>query len=1282
MSHSQSIKSHETGLEATELESDLIMPGLSAKGSAENLLVRIAEAQLRLAKESNLASLITKATEQLRHLLKADRVLLVRTSTPEMGFIEHESVRGKAKLLSGLHCEPKYLFPFERVPTVEQTYWLSSIESGDCFRIDPSSSQPLADGPSSFVSCNPFHLLMMHNLGHSSAIHFFIPSKREVPSLLSCYFKEASSIPSETLKNAQFFAQWLLNRLEELNAIKTHKKVARLRSVRLAVRSEAPEKYSHIWEQFDSIAPSLLAQMTGCNLTLLGPERMHTLGRRLNESSRTLLYKWLEHKAGEQETPFFCQGSRELDLFWPSWAESMIAFPVSSWLDRLWLILSQSKPQGSILRPLNQSFLKRTETAPAIGSTNPLKLPTTWPDAVIEHLRESAAFLSNSRMLRQRLLSESRLRESEARREAIIASIPEIIAMVDSQYICQDIHVPPGFANPLIDKNCLGLCLVQILPERYREEFVKKFEAALNPGEAGRVVVSLSKAGETLHYEICLARSGASEVIISVREQTKLIESLKRNKLLSLVARRSRSAIVLTDPEKRIHWVNAAFEELSGYSETEILGCTPSMLQGDQTDSATIARINQGLREENPVRETILNYKKDGSKYWVRLEISPYYKKNGSLEGFSGVQVDVTELVAQREMLQQSLTAADRLNQLIETAGRLGRLGHWEIFTDGSPPAWSPMTYEIYEIPKGKTLTTEDAVNAYAPEYRKTVLKKIETAIRDKTGFELEAEIITLSAKRVWIRAVGIPVFDLEGNVSGMRGAFQDIDASKRTAEALKSSQEELSLIYENSPVGLLLKGADGRWLRANQEFLRQIGLTNYPWAGKTNMEISRDFPEMSPLLESCQLSDAQTWQQRQPLIFEEKITLSTLGDLFFEVRKCPLYDEKGRRRGIILVSQDITQRKRAETRTLQSAKRKAIEQMAGGIAHDFNNFLTSIGMSAEFLLQDQSLSTKTHELVQTIQLKAQAANHVARQLLAFTKPQPLHAEPVDMENLLEECFGIALSGSAAQYSLIFEHQPFSFPTDPNLLLQVMTNLILNARQAQKDKGSVSITVGKTKDGRLRISVADEGPGIPPEEADRIFDPYFSTKDNGSGLGLHVVSTIVSRLKGTIELDRAYQKGACFILKIPPTEITATAHKQTDSPDTNLPGSDHLKTQILLLEDDPEQVDLLTRFFESLGLDYNCFSDGALLCRHVKKMKETDREQLCCLLDITVTTGLGALDILSSLRKAAPHADIILISGYTNKWKSNHKLLKETNASFLPKPYSLADLKKKITKSD
>jgi CheY-like chemotaxis protein len=319
-----------------------------------------------------------------------------------------------------------------------------------------------------------------------------------------------------------------------------------------------------------------------------------------------------------------------------------------------------------------------------------------------------------------------------------------------------------------------------------------------------------------------------------------------------------------------------------------------------------------------------------------------------------------------------------------------------------------------------------------------------------------------------------------------------------------------------------------------------------------------------------------------------------------------------------------------------------------------------------------------TGKLVKAIRREAQAANHVARQLLAFTKEQPVHVERLALRPFLEECLSITLMGSATSQSLELEQPELSFPTDPNLLFQVLTNLILNARQAQKNKGSVTISAFEREDGKLCLHVADRGPGIPSEEIDRIFDAYYSTKPTGSGLGLHVVSGILGRLGGTIELDRSYQRGARFVLIIPPAEVSKSMEPTLDSSDSGPMEFKPGLNKILLLEDDPGQVELLSTFFESLQIEYESFLDGKRLLERVDSMKEAEREIICCLLDITVTTGLGGLDILETLRKSAPKARIILISGYSDQWESNSKMLKKSNALFLPKPYSFAELEKKI----
>lgn len=381
----------------------------------------------------------------------------------------------------------------------------------------------------------------------------------------------------------------------------------------------------------------------------------------------------------------------------------------------------------------------------------------------------------------------------------------------------------------------------------------------------------------------------------------------------------------------------------------------------------------------------------------------------------------------------------------------------------------------------------------------------------------------------------------------------------------------------------------------------------------------------------------------------------------------------------------DITERKQNEESMLREGKREAIERLAGGIVHDFNNYLSAIALSADLLQSLPEASPNIRKITATLASEVDAATGVARQLLAFTKDQPVHYERVLVDRFLRDCAAFALRGSAMEARVTVLDPNLECECDPDLLRQIIFNLILNSRQAMNEKGSVMLSATTAANGTVIVRVADNGPGIPKSAQATIFEPYFTTKSTGSGLGLFVVRSLTRRLGGDIILDSSASVGAVFVLTLPQVALSAgNSRPAKPRPQTNQsPGSFSAAPfasvtpsgrHVLLLEDEPGQTILLTSFFETIGMSCDCFTDGEDLLAAAPGHRARGAD-LTCMLDISIRGGQGGLEIAPALRALLPEAKLYLVSGYSAEWQEKEASLSGLRINFLAKPYHLRDLK-------
>lgn len=379
----------------------------------------------------------------------------------------------------------------------------------------------------------------------------------------------------------------------------------------------------------------------------------------------------------------------------------------------------------------------------------------------------------------------------------------------------------------------------------------------------------------------------------------------------------------------------------------------------------------------------------------------------------------------------------------------------------------------------------------------------------------------------------------------------------------------------------------------------------------------------------------------------------------------------------------EITQLKRAESEAIMQGKREVIERLAGGVAHDFNNYLTSIRVSAELLREHAAtFPPAAAGLTETLLTEIDAAARIARQLLAFTKDQPLQREVVRLKEFLRATADFALRGSGVTTACECVPVDLSLWTDRTLLQQILLNLLLNAREAMGGRGNVLLEASRTSEGRICLRVSDDGPGIPMERREFVFEPYYTSKSTGSGLGLHVARSLSTRLGAEIELDATSSRGATFwvILPCAPEGSAPLAAAPSVGVETFAKAS-AVRPHVLLLEDEEVQIQLLARFFRAESLRFETFGTGEALLVGAALHREKGPDEVVCLLDITVQGGLGGLEIAVPLRELLPAARIYLVSGYSDAWETRGASLAALDIGFLSKPYTLADLRQTIFSS-
>jgi two-component system cell cycle sensor histidine kinase/response regulator CckA len=369
----------------------------------------------------------------------------------------------------------------------------------------------------------------------------------------------------------------------------------------------------------------------------------------------------------------------------------------------------------------------------------------------------------------------------------------------------------------------------------------------------------------------------------------------------------------------------------------------------------------------------------------------------------------------------------------------------------------------------------------------------------------------------------------------------------------------------------------------------------------------------------------------------------------------------------------------RLQTELERSSRLESLGVLAGGIAHDFNNLLTAIIGNLGLVALDDSVMRQVGHNVREAQRAAKRASDVTQQLLTFAKGGDPVREAVLLSEVVQEAATFALHGAKVGSEFLCPRDLPAAHADAGQISRVVHNLVLNAVQAMPEGGLVKLAltavevapgeIATLAPGRyVQLSVADNGPGISPENLQRLFEPYFSTKGRNSGLGLATVHSIVKKHQGHIAVESHPGRGTTFRVWLPVAREAPTAR-----PTPPAPAVASRALRVLLMDDEDIIRRVASALFQRLGHSVTTVPDGAEALRTYAAAQAAREPFDLVILDLTVPGGMGGLEALAQLRAIDPHVRAVASSGY-----SSDPVLANYQAhgfrAILPKPYDLKAL--------
>ena len=537
----------------------------------------------------------------------------------------------------------------------------------------------------------------------------------------------------------------------------------------------------------------------------------------------------------------------------------------------------------------------------------------------------------------------------------------------------------------------------------------------------------------------------------------------------------------------------------------------------------------------------------------------------------------------------------------------------------------------------------------------------------------LRRESMELEINGRWYDVSVDPILYRGTTLRGIVHSIRDITESIRAREALARSEEKYRTLAESSPEMIYVIGVDGIVQYVNTAATKMF-------RAEADRVIGKRLDELySPQVASRHLETVRRVIKTEKPLLSELLERFPGGSRWIDSRLSPIRDEKGAIVGVLGLSEDITQRKRMEEELLRAQKIDALGVMAGGIAHDFNNLLAGVFGFLDLARVSMTPGDPAIGYLDKAFIAFGRAKALSRQLLTFSKGGAPVKKPLTIADILSECCNLSMSGSNVRCFFSIPEDLSVIEADEYQLSQVFSNILINARQAMPEGGSVNIIAENRSLSEnhelplppgdyVTVSIKDEGIGIPDKIVDRIFDPFFTTKQQGSGLGLAISYSIVKRHGGHIQARSVVGVGTTFTVWLP------SSNKPLPSEGPPIAESSLRGTgRILVMDDEPTIREMISYLLQTFGYTVHTASDGQDVIEKYRDALETGNPFDLVLLDLTVPGGMGGEKAIAELRKIDPGVAACVTSGYADS-----AMLSDPSTygflAMIAKPYRANDL--------
>ena len=888
-----------------------------------------------------------------------------------------------------------------------------------------------------------------------------------------------------------------------------------------------------------------------------------------------------------------------------------------------------------------------------------------------------------ARLIDRRLVEE-RVRLSEGRYRQFFDGATDTIIILDP--ITQRImDVNPQATNMLgfSRKELIGRSILDLHPPDERDTLHKTYKRLRSKRQTGssRSLTFVHKKGRRISAEVkanIISIDDRKLVIATARDITEQkkaeVKLAASEELLRLIVEGTQDMFFYVHDVKGIFtYVSPSVEKITGHPvdawKTHYTRFTTSNPINEQVKAYTEATLKKGTVSPAYLCEI---YHADGRAILLEINERPILR-DGKVIGIQGVATDITE----RKMWERNLMESEeKYRTLFDSV----RDGIFQSDGDGKLVRVNKAGASIlgYRSPEEVLASGVRWPDLYVrPEDRLRLLEEL-----SKNGFVEDFEFLARRKDNTTfcIEGSGSMLANADGTIIRYDGTFRDVTDRKRLEDAIIESHDFLNRILAQIPLAVEVFDPEGNLVDVNEAMMRFIGIENKEEIiGKLNVRQSgflhgwdlRSFVEAAFKGETVDIPafslDPMVTDPNQPHAGTDRT---------IHARLFPVFDRNANIVNVVVMIEDVTDKRKLEEQLFQSQKMESIGLLAGGIAHDFNNILGGILGYASYLKTGMNKDEKIYSHLETIERSALRAAELTSQLLAFARGGKYDVRPIDLNLVVEETLRL-LRGSLEKSIVVEELLTKPLPAieaDAGQMQQVLMNLCVNARDAMPGGGKLVICTSvqdepddflraqsNLKTSRfVRATVTDSGIGIDKAIMARIFEPFFTTKEKGkgTGLGLATVYGIIRNHGGYVDVQSEIGSGTSFTVYLP--AVVEKAISIDHRPQTARGGN-----ETVLVVDDEDMIRMLAKdLLGSKGYTVLEASNG----QEALDIYAANRASIDLIILDMAMPGLDGREVFIRLKDQNPDVQTILSTGYAEDERAREMMAQGVKA-FVQKPY-------------